>query len=67
MLSREDVDSLYEYMRALAAQELNPMIIPPDILKKILHKSMENINQMLGLDYVKTVKPTYGLTMVLLN
>ena len=24
-------------MRALASQELNPMIIPPDILKKILH------------------------------
>ena len=28
---REDVNSLYEYMRALASQELNPMIIPPDI------------------------------------
>ena len=38
-----DVDSLYEYMRALASQELNPMIIPPDILKRILHKIMENI------------------------
>ena len=35
---KEDVDSLYEYMRALASQELNPMIIPPNILKKILHK-----------------------------
>ena len=33
-----DVDSLYEYMRALATQELNPMIISPDILKKILNK-----------------------------
>ena len=30
-------------MRALASQELNPMIIPPDILKKILHKIMEDI------------------------
>ena len=38
-----DVDSLYEYMRALATQELNPMIIPPDILKKILHKIMGDI------------------------
>ena len=38
-----DVDSLYEYMRALATQELNPMIIPPDILKKILNKIMEDI------------------------
>ena len=40
---KEDVDSLYEYMRVLASQELNPMIIPPDILKKILHKIMEDI------------------------
>ena len=40
---RGDVDSLYEYMRALASQELNPMIIPPDILKKILHKILEDI------------------------
>ena len=30
-------------MRSLASQELNPMIIPPDILKKILHKIMEDI------------------------
>ena len=30
-------------MRALASQELNPMIILPDILKKILHKIMEDI------------------------
>ena len=33
-----DIESLFEYMRALASQELNPMIIPPDILKKILHR-----------------------------
>ena len=40
---KEDVDSLYEYMRALATQELNPMIIPPGILKKILNKIKEDI------------------------
>ena len=33
-----DTECLFEYMRALASQELNPMIIPPDILKNILHK-----------------------------
>ena len=38
-----DVDSLYEYMRALVSQELNPMLILSDILKKILHKIMEDI------------------------
>ena len=37
------MDSLYEYIRALASQELNPMIIPPDVLKKILHRIMEDI------------------------
>ena len=36
------MDSLYEYMRALASQELNPMIILPDILKEILHKIMDD-------------------------
>ena len=30
-------------MRVLASQKLNPMIIPPDILKKILHKIKEDI------------------------
>ena len=40
---KENVDSLYKYMRALATRELNPMIIPPDILKKILSKIMEDI------------------------
>ena len=39
MFLEEMYDSLYEYMRALASQELNPMIIPPEILKKILHKN----------------------------
>ena len=38
-----DTESLFEYMRALASQELNPMIIPPDILKMILHKIEEDI------------------------
>ena len=28
-----DTDSLFEYMRILASQELNPTIIPSDILK----------------------------------
>ena len=36
---RGDIESLFEYMRALASQKLNPIIILPDILKKILHKN----------------------------
>ena len=30
-------------MRVLASQELNPMIIPSDILKRILHRIEEDI------------------------
>ena len=38
-----DTESLFEYMRVLASQELNPLIIPPDILKIILHNIEEDI------------------------
>ena len=40
---QSDTESLFEYMRALASQELNPMIIPLDILKNILHRIETNI------------------------
>ena len=40
---RSDTESLFEYMRALASQELNPMIILPNILKDILHKIERDI------------------------
>ena len=65
---RGDTKSLYEYMRTLASQELNPVIIPPDILKRILHKIEEDIKSNTRLkSYVKTLKLIYGLTMELLN
>ena len=38
-----DTESLFEYMRVLASQELNPLIIPPDVLKIILHKIEKDI------------------------
>ena len=38
-----DNESLFEYMRVLASQELNPMIISPDVLKIILHKIEKDI------------------------
>ena len=42
MLSKKTL-TYYEYMRVLASQELNPLIIPPDILKTILSRIMEDI------------------------
>ena len=38
-----DTDSLFEYMRVLGSQELNPLIISPDILKIILHNIEKDI------------------------
>ena len=36
-------------MRALASQELNPIIIHPDILKRILHRIMEDVKSNVSL------------------
>ena len=33
---KEDIDALYEYMRVLSTQQLNPLLMPPDILRKVL-------------------------------
>ena len=33
---KEDIDTLYEYIRVLSTQQLNPLIIPPDILCQVL-------------------------------
>ena len=35
---KEDIDSLYEYMRVLSTQQLNPLIMPPDILREVLNQ-----------------------------
>ena len=40
---RFDTDSLYEFMRALDLEQLNPMIIPPDILIDILQRVQNDI------------------------
>ena len=64
---RGDTESLYEYMRALASQELNPVIIPPDILKRYFTRLKKTSNPMLDSSYVKTLKLIYGLIMELSN
>ena len=40
---KEDVDTLYEYMRVLSTQQLNPLIMPPDILNLILDQVVDRI------------------------
>ena len=58
-----DTDSLFEYMRILFSEELNPTIIPSDILKGILHKIEEEIKLMLDSSCVKILKPIFGPIM----
>ena len=38
---KEDVDALYEYMQVLLTQQLNPLIMPPDILHLILEQVVD--------------------------
>ena len=38
---KEDIDALYEYMRILST--LNPLIMPPDILRKVLDQVKDGI------------------------
>ena len=40
---KEDIDALYEYMRVLSTQQLNPLIIPPDILRQVLDQVKDRI------------------------
>ena len=62
---QSDTESLFEYMRALASQELNPMIIPPDILKNTLHRIETDLKSHARLKYVKTQRLTFGHIMEL--
>ena len=40
---KEDIDALYEYMRVLSTQQLNPLIIPPDMLRYVLEQIKDGI------------------------
>ena len=40
---KEDIDSLYEYMRVLSTQQVNPLIMSPDILQEVLDQVREGI------------------------
>ena len=74
MLFKQILNLCFEYMRALASQELNPMIIPPDILKNILHNIEDDIKSharlKLSEDPKTNIWPYYGtikLTPIVLD
>ena len=45
MSLEQNVNAIYEYMRVLSSKQLNPLIIPPDVLRKLLAKVKEDMNR----------------------
>ena len=64
---KEDVDALYEYMRVLSTQQLNPLIMPPDILHLILEQVVDRIKTNARLRLSEILLRTYGHTTISLR
>ena len=60
---KEDIDALYEYMRVLSTQQLNPLIIPPDILHYVFEQVKDGIRSNARL--MLSEDPTFGPTIIL--
>ena len=41
----QNVNAVYEYLRVLSTRQLNPLIIPPDTLQKVLAKVKKDMNR----------------------
>ena len=65
---KNDIDSLYDYLRALAARDLNPLIIPPDTLRKVLQDLQEELKAhprlRLSIDPTDDIWSYYGIIKV---
>ena len=45
MSLEQSVNAVYEYLRVLSTRQVNPLIIPPDTLRKVLAKVKEDMNR----------------------
>ena len=45
MSLEQNVNAVYEYLRVLSTRRVNPLIIPPDTLRKVLAKVKEDMNR----------------------
>ena len=65
---KEDIDALYEYMRVLSTQQLNPLIIPPDMLRYVLEQVKDGIQSnaqlMLSDDPTQNIWTYYNIIKV---
>ena len=44
MTLEQNVNAVYEYLRVLSTRQVNPLIIPPDTLQKVLAKVKKDMN-----------------------
>ena len=42
---QENVDKIYEYLRTMASHEVNPLVLPPESLRKVLKSIKEEMRQ----------------------
>ena len=65
---KEDIDALYEYMRVLSTKQLNPLIIPPDMLRYVLEQVKDGIQSnarlMLSEDPTQNIWTYYNIIKV---
>ena len=45
MSLKQNINAMYEYMRVLSSRQVNPLIIPPDSLRKVLTRIKEDIKR----------------------
>ena len=45
MSLEQNINAVYEYLRVLSTRQVNPLIIPPDTLRKVLAKVKEDMNR----------------------
>ena len=45
MSLEQNVNAIYEYMRVLSSRQVNPLIIPPDSLRKVLVRVKEDMKR----------------------
>ena len=65
---KEGIDALYEYMRVLSTQQLNPLVIPPDMLHYVLEQVkdgiLSNARLMLSKDPTQNIWTYYNIIKV---
>ena len=65
---KEDINALYEYMRVLSTQQLNPLIITPEILHYVLEQVkdgiLSNARLMLSEDPTQNIWTYYNIIKV---